>query len=239
MKSVFAKTSNVDRFMAGLENIESRGAPEASWMLAAGDSGYGKTRTGEWWAVQHNAILIRIKASATPHWVLTDIVNELRRETPKRSCEQLFAQVVGQMIDTPQPIVLDEVENAVRDWAVLETVRDISDILSVPVILLGREYVAQRLRSQRQIWSRISAVAAFGPATLQDVRRVADEVAEAEIEDAVCERIHEESKGFIRDIVKAISRAERLGLRTKRPVGVADLDGVVLIDDFRAGGQRR
>ena len=238
MRKVFVKTNNVERFLNAVAAVETRGAPEASFLLVGGDAGYGKSKTGLWWAVNNQAVYVRIKAAATPHWVLQDLVVELGEQAPAHSCEKLFAQAVGSLARSRRPLVIDEVENALdRDMAILETIRDIGDFTEVPVILLGREYVKSRLKRHRQIWTRISAIAEFGPASLEDVGRCCEELAEVEIAPEVVALIHDQSEGHIREVVKAIKNVERIGLRQKgRAVTLADIGSQPLTQEWQRKG---
>ena len=77
MRNKFAITSNVERFMDGVQTVDERGASEASMLLVTGDPGYGKTSTVQWWAAQNGAIYLRAKASYTPHWIMSELVKEI------------------------------------------------------------------------------------------------------------------------------------------------------------------
>lgn len=217
MKPGFVLTSNVRRFLTAFEAVEGRAAPEASFLLATGMAGFGKSRTGQWWALQQNAIYLRCKAAATPHWVLTDLVRELGEQAPARSVESLFGQAIGVLAVRPQAIVLDEVEQALDHGAkVLEALRDVTDTVEVPLILLGREYVAPRLKRHPQIWSRITAHVEFGPATLDDVRLCVEQLCEVPVDPAVHQRILDDCEGYARELIAAVTAVERIG---KRRVG--------------------
>ena len=216
MRTKFVRTKNVDRFCAGIAAVEERGASEACFLLGLGESGYGKTACGEWWAAHNNAVSVRVKAAATPNWVLKDIATELGETAPAHSCEGLFKQIIRELGKNPRPIVIDEVENAVKgDLAVIETIRDISDLCEIPVILLGRKKVASRLKREDQIWSRVSATAEFHPATLEDVTLCFEEICECKVDDSVIAEIHDKCEGRIRDVMTAIASIERIGLRLK------------------------
>ncbi len=236
MRPRFVKTTNVERFAAAVGSLNQRGAPEASFMLVGGDAGYGKSRCGQWWAVQNGAVLIRIKAAATAHWVLTDLVKALGERTPAHSCERLFTQAVGILAKDPRPIVIDEVENALaHELKVLETIRDVSDLIEVPVILIGREYVRRKLKRHRQFWTRISAAVEFGPCSLSDVAKCCTELAEVPIAEDLVAAIHQQSEGHIREVIKAIRNVERVGLRQNRnkPVELDHMKGLPLCQDFQ------
>lgn len=238
MRNLFVQTSNVKRFLAAMSVVEQRGAPEAGFMLVEGDAGTGKSATGQWWAVHNDAVLVRVKAAATPHWLLTDIVRGLGENAPARSCENLFLQAFEHLIRDRRPLVIDEVENAVRDMKVIETIRDLGDLAEVPVILIGREWVKSRLRRERQIWTRISAVAPFGPATEADVALCVKQLCEVPVADAVVAEIHRQSEGHIREVVKAIANTERCGRRAGGTVTLDKLKGHALCQDWQRTGRK-
>lgn len=222
MRNRFVRTENVERFLAAVGSLDQRGAPEASMVLATGDAGYGKSRCGTWYATQQAAAHVRVHAASTPNWVLTDIVRQLGEAKPAHSSEKLFGQAVAILSPQPRAIVVDEIEHAMRNLTVIETIRDLSDTCEIPVILIGREHVVGRLKRERQIWTRIHARAEFGPASEADVRHCAEELCETALQDEVIARIWQESEGHIREVVKALKTAERVGLRHPgKPVSLA------------------
>ena len=230
MRPKFVETSNVKRFTQALAACEQRGAPEASWVLITGDAGHGKTFTAIRWGTTVDAAIVRITAAATPHWILTDLVRELGEKVPARTCEELFKQAVKSLSRQPRPIVLDEAENACRRGiGCLEVIRDLSDLLELQVVVTGREWVESRLQAQRQIWSRISGLAQFGPLTVEDVRLLRTELLEVETDEALDPIILEKSKGYVREVINALGAIERIGRRMRSPVGPADIEGVSLV----------
>ena len=240
MHSRFVKTSNVSRFLAAVSTLEDRGAPEASFMLVAGDAGHGKSRTGQWWATHHDAAFVRIKAAATPHWLMTDLMRELGRTAPAHSCEKLFGQIVGSLVREPRALVIDEIESAMHDMRVIETLRDISDITEVPVVLIGREYVQGHLRKYPQLWSRVSAVTLFAPVSLDDVTLLAGELCEVALDDGVIKKVHGESEGRVREVIKALANVERIGKRSAAgEVTLAEVEHIRLTQEFQATRRRR
>lgn len=225
MYTRFVHTSNVDRFLTAAAAIDQRVAPEACIVLAQGQAGFGKSAAGRYWAVQKDALSIRLKCPATPHWFLTDLVRSLGEDAPAHTCERLFNQACGYLVKSPRPLVVDECEHGLgAKLEVLETVRGISDIVDVPVVLIGREYTWGALKRHKQFSTRIGAFAEFAPATLDDVRKCVEELCEVRLADAVIRRIHEESEGHVRNIVKAIKNAERIG--KKNPKQAVTLEAV-------------
>ncbi|MGB0747149.1 MAG: AAA family ATPase [Magnetospiraceae bacterium] len=231
MYTTFVRTANVNRFLSAVSAIDQRGASEASWLLISGDAGLGKSKTAEWWATHNDAIEIRLKAAATPHWFLTDLVGVLGEVAPAHSCEKLFYQAMDHLSKSPQPIVVDEVENVLKGdrLETLEMVRDISDMTEAPVILVGREYVWGRLSRHKHFRTRISARADFSPLSLEDVTKCFGELSEVPVDEEVIADVHKASEGHIREVVNAIANAERIGKRapgetvTRKSVGNTSL----------------
>lgn len=225
MRNRFAFTSNVVRFTKAVRAIETRAVPEAGIMVVAGESGLGKSRVGLWWALQHQAAHIECFTQVTPTSALRDLVHELGDTNPKRSAEALKMQAVGLLAPNPRPIVVDEVEHALaRDAGALDALRQIADLCEVPLILIGREGTAEKLRRHQQLWTRIGAVAQFEAVTLADVRLVADELAEVTIADDVVEAVHAACGGRIRTALGGVAAAEKAGRGLGRPVTLADID---------------
>lgn len=220
MRPVFvSELTNVKRFVAAASAAEDTGSPEECWALATAKPGYGKTRTCQWYGVKRDAIYVRAKAAMTPHWLLNDIVRELGGITPARSSEKLFAQAVQELATTPRTILFDEVESALRDIRVIETLRDLSDTVEVPVVLFGRETVPGALKQQPQIWRRIDGRhAEFGAVTQEDVALLFERLCEVPVSADVVARVHEESGGLVSKVRQAIKDVERLGRRGRGEV---------------------
>lgn len=240
MKTKFVQTSNVSRFLTAVAALDDRAAPEACMALIQGQAGLGKTRTARWWAMQSDAIMLRIQESMTPTWLLKDLVTELGEQVPASRVEKLFQQVVGIMARNPRPIVVDEAERAIKNIAILENLRDLSDLMEMPVILVGREYTWGQLKRHTQIKTRISSSADFEKATIEDIRLLATELCEVKVADDVIQIINDQSEGYVREILKALKNAERIAMRAKSDEVTAKLvDGKTLVQEVVSGPRRR
>jgi DNA transposition AAA+ family ATPase len=234
MRLKFAHTSNVTRFLAGVATVEQRAAREAGWLLVHGEAGFGKTRTVQWWVAQHGAVYLRAKAAMTPHWLLTELVRELE-QAPGKTSEELFAQALEVLTHYPRPIVIDEADHALHDVRVLESVRDLSDLTEIPVVLVGMERVQSRIARYRQISSRIAAVVEFGAASPEDVRICCDELCEVAVSDDLAAEVARQTSGRIREVLNAIGAIERQAKRNKlKSMTLADMAGQVLVHDWQA-----
>lgn len=238
MYNKFVRTANVLKFLAGYTALQKRGAEESCIMLVAGQAGLGKTRTIRWWAAQPDvdAVYIRATSGITQHWILAEIVREMG-ETPHRYIEYCFAQALKLVALQRRPIIIDEGEHCLHDPKVLESVRDLSDLTEVPVILVGYQEIKSKLARYPQISSRISALVEFKPLEAPQVKTICTELCEIAITDDAHQRIYKETKGYTRGLKECIStieaHAERNNLKT---VTAADLTGVNLMSDWTSGG---
>lgn len=241
MYNKFVRTSNVLKFLSGFSALETRGAAESCFMLVSGKAGYGKTGTVRWWAnsPEINAVYIQAAAGITPHWVIAEIVRELG-DIPDRRREYCFGQALRKVALARRPIIIDEAEFCLRDAEVLETVRGISDLTEVPIVLVGYDKIKAKLTPYEQLSSRISAVVDFKPLEPADVRKCCSELAEITIHDDLSADIHRQSAGRLRLIKEGIASVERHASRNKlSEVSLADMRGQIIINDWTKPARSR
>jgi DNA transposition AAA+ family ATPase len=226
MHKKFVKTSNVRVFLEAVSKAspKNRAARETAIVLATGKPGLGKTGCGEWWATHNDAIFVRLKSACTPKWVLSDLVTELNKAPPASTSHKLFNQAVGMMAANPRPIVVDEIEHAMANIKTLEALRDLSDTVGCTLVFMGREHVPHKIKKFPQFETRLIEAATFSPAPLDDVRKLCDELCEVRIDDDLVQAIHLQTKGVVREILKAIKLVETVGLR--RPDKVMNLQAM-------------
>ncbi|MEQ8747322.1 ATP-binding protein [Pyruvatibacter sp.] len=231
MRNRFVKTSNVMAFMAGVERVKARGAVEASWQLAEGVPGLGKTRTLTWWAAKNEYVLVRAKKGWTVNWALRDLMSQLG-EPPARSTEVMLNAAIASISVSGRALIVDEVEHAMAG-GIIEVLRDISDFTESPIIIGGMQGVAARLKRYPQIYSRIADVTVFKPATLADVKLCCDELADVPIAEDLVKAIHAQTGGRFREVMNAIAFAERAGRRANGPVTLEHISAKDLTNDRR------
>lgn len=239
MKKQFVKTSNYERFQAGIRAVEGRGALEASMMLVTGEPGYGKSETVDRWATQVSAAYLRAKEQWTPAFFMSELAETLNVDARGRA-KDIFARVVAKLGAEQIPLVIDEVEHTLRNAAqVLETVRDISDIAETIVVLVGMEQVQAKIARYKQISSRIAYVVNFTAATVEDVAATCQQLCEVEVASDLVGEIHRQANGRMREIMNAIALVEREARKNKKPrVSIADFAGRQLVFDWQARRQR-
>jgi DNA transposition AAA+ family ATPase len=233
MKDLFVKTSNYVAFEAGINKALSRGALEATNVLVYGPPGTGKTENIDHWAIQNDAIHLRANEGWTPRQFMKELATKAGIDSTG-SAQALFERLLGYMVGTGTPLVIDEVNFCLADnAAVMEKIRDFSDRTETLVIYAGDERVIPKIGRHAQIASRFAAVVEFKMATLADVRLLCDELAEVTIADDLVAYLHHQSGGRVRNVIDGIAVAERVGKKTGGRVSLADCTGMEMMFDWQ------
>ena len=235
MKHHFVETENATRFKASIEMLEQRGAMEAGGLLVTARPGEGKSTVVDHWAVRSGAVYLRAKTEWTPHYMMLELAQALDVDT-RGKAKDVFARVQARIAAEQVPIIIDEVEHALRNGAAcLEQVRDISDLSEVIVVLIGMEQARGRISRHMQLASRIGYVCEFKPATLVDVKLSCAQLCEIGVADDLVAEIHRQSDGRMRMVLNAISRAELVGKGLGRgTVCLDDVKGMALCEDWQS-----
>lgn len=235
MKKAFVETKNVELFRAALKAVEQRGAPEASWLLVAGDPALGKSTTVKKWAAANRAIYLRAKKMWTPSFFIRDLAGELG-EDEDGSLKSVFGRVIARIGHTQATIVIDEVQHCLHSGAaVLEELRDITDTTeTMAVLVTGVEQVQSRIGKHAQISSRIARVVDFRPSTVEDIGLMCAQLCEVNVAPDAVALVHQQAQGRMRQTMNALVAIEAIARRNKlTTVTAADLQGVVLVQDWR------
>jgi DNA transposition AAA+ family ATPase len=229
--SEFVQTSGAKAFLGAVSKAQQRGAREASWIAVKGERGLGKTRTLKWWAVRQSAVYLRFKADWTARWMLEELARELGLSTDGNRKQDLFLRVVEAVRNGQIIIVLDEVEllKVRGKIKLLETLRDISDLTEMEVILAGDEAGINHVMRYDQFASRVASRAQFGPATEADIRLMCEKLSEVAITNDLAAEILRQSGGYLREAKNAIAEVERwAAANDAKQVNAADMAGRAL-----------
>ncbi|MBF0372361.1 MAG: ATP-binding protein [Alphaproteobacteria bacterium] len=243
MKDRFVSTSNATRFLAALTAVQMRGAEEACLMVVDGVPGLGKSEVAQWWATQTASVYLRCKREWTPAWMMRELLAELRVQ-PQYSFERMYRQSLEALGARARQasrdgeafgLVVDEVDHISRKGELLETLRDLSDMLEIPVVLVGMGRVRHHLARYPQIASRVGQYVEFAPATLDDTRALVKGLCEVPVANDLVEYLHRVSDGLVREVKEGIAVIERHGRRNPGEVTLAALSGQTLLNDRRTG----
>ena len=245
MKNTFVATKNANRFLDGLQNLNNRGASEACLMVVDGEPGMGKTNITQWWAVQNGAIYLRAKTQWTPRWFLEELLKFLNIAPAHRYTErynqaiEALASRSGNAIlnNTTFGIVIDEADHIVRKREILETVRDLSDALEIPFILVGMGRIRTSLVRFPQVASRVGQYVDFKDNDEKDTANIAKALIDVDIAPNLLAFLHQVSRGRIREVLEGLKSIESFATRNKLvTVDLNAMAGQTLLND-RATGQ--
>lgn len=213
MKTDFAITKNVQRYLTGVETVQTPVRGRIGMMLAFGSPGTGKTETGQWYATQKNIPYIRAKDITSRRSLLSNIVSELGEAASFRA-DDLFNQIVEQLIDRPQPIICDEIDYLVRGGMV-EVLRDLNDITNTPIIMMGMDDADKKLKRFRHLYDRFTAVVRFELFDAEEIANLARQICEVPVSEDAVDFILKQGQGKLRMTTTWLSRGEMIAKRNK------------------------
>lgn len=243
MKNEFVKTKNVKKFLASVANLSDRGAREACLMIVDGLPGLGKTKTVEWWATRNECAYLRAKKEWNPQWMLRDLL-DFYKVTPQFSFERLYKQalqLLGKIMKSNLnrgknfAVIIDEADHIARSSRCLETLRDLSDYLEIPFILVGMGVIRNSLRRFPQIASRIGQYVEFSQLDKEDTALLVNTLCNVTVEDKLINFIYTVTEGYSREIKEAIASIDRFAARNPelKEITYEAMIGQVLMNDRR------
>lgn len=243
MRPQFVQTQNAKTYQESLQKLQERGAGEACILVLDGDPGLGKSACLKWWSVQTGAVFLRAKKEWTPAWFLRELLEQLKK-APSYSFEKMFRQAIQALTEraaaaerdeAPFALVIDEVDYISRNGRLLETIRDLSDLLEIPVILVGMGRVRHNITRFPQVASRVGQYVEFKPAALADVELMVKSMCEVEVKPDLVGFLHKASGGKTREIKEGIAAIERIAHLHSGGIGIHEMAGQVLMNDRATG----
>lgn len=233
MKLRYVKTSNHERFMAGLAAMRNRGASEACILLLMGDPGTGKSCTVDNWGSEQQAIYIE----GMPGMSLPYVWDYLSDQTGIKGGSKFdrFKLMVEYFKRTRQPIILDEAQHGLPNKAeCIETLRRLAEQAGSILVLVCHTSERHRFGEHRlaHIATRISSVTELKPANREDVGLYLRTLCEVGVDDDVVATAHEQSRGWFRLMANATITLERIAAKLgKTHLAAADIKGIRLCED--------
>jgi hypothetical protein len=185
--------------------------------LIFGKSGLGKTTATAWFVNQCNGVYVRALSTWTPSTMLQEILRELDVAPTKLRAAPMVRQIVEILRLTGRPLFLDEFDYIVEDKKMTETLRDIHDLSSVPIVLVGMDQVKKKVQLREQFVNRIAQWVEFKTADFEDCGILCNQLCEVKVQPSLLLKLFEASKGVIRLIVIGLDvierRAKTLGLK--------------------------
>lgn len=209
MRNKLAITKSVGALQLAYEALEGRDIGIPGMALVHGYTGAGKTTAIAWMVNRTRGVYVRAMRTWTPSTMLGRIMTELGAAPMSRNAA-MVDHIVGQLTEQQRPLFVDEADYLVKSGDMIETLRDIHDLSSVPVVMVGMEGIERRLVSRPQLARRISHWVEFLRSDLADARTVTDAVCEVAVDDELLQRLHADSNGSVGLMVVGLARVEAL-----------------------------
>lgn len=234
MRSTIVPVQNVLNLSIAGNNLINRPYGTPGLGLIYGRPGLGKTTAVTWFVNQVNGIYVRAMRCCTPLSLLLDICAELnvrdpsepgsapRFEMPRNSRDAVHV-ITKIMAEDERPLFIDEADYLMGREDLVETVRDIHDVSTVPVILIGMDKINTNIESYPQFAGRVMEWVEFKSCQLGDARKIVDDMCdEFQVADDLLIDLVEAAKGEIRRIVTGLhqlekqAKSKKLAVMTKR-----------------------
>lgn len=207
MKHKVVPVNNLARLAEAGEALITRHPGEPGMGLIWGPTGYGKSTGSAWFMNQVDGIYVRANQLWTPSAMLRALCQEL--DLPEHPhCSKMLDAVIRALAEDPRAVFIDEADYVVASRKLVETLRDIHDLTTVPIVLIGEENLKKKLAANKRLLGRVAQWVAFQRATIKDARKLADELCEVGVADDLVERVHAETEGEIRLIVIGLRKIE-------------------------------
>lgn len=226
MKKVFARTGNVDRFVASMNRLRNCGDRIPRMALVYGKYGTGRTETTLWYLAQHpDAVFIRVLKLMTGRWLLATIVAELGEE-PANTTAKLWVQLNDLLRDRPRILFFDEVDYLCSDPKVIETLRDLHDITGTPIVFVGMENADKKLMRYKHLWDRFSEILRFEEFTDQDIATISDTLCDVKLSADAIKYLADSGSRRFRPLLINLYKAEAIArANSLKEVTAAHLQG--------------
>jgi hypothetical protein len=217
MKTEIAPVKNIKRLKTLGLTLKEQPDSLPGIAVCYGESGIGKS-TGLTWlcTTELDACYVRALAVWTPKSLLHTIATELD-VAPASSNDETLRRIVNALAQSGRPLVIDEADYVVDNTKLLNTLRDLHDLSTMPLILVGMADFVKKLRArrdQKQFAQRVAEELEFKPLDRDDMRVLADTVVEGvEIEDDLIALLLEQTAGITREASIGLAKIERQAKR--------------------------
>ena len=206
MNKIFVKTTNVKNSIGLIENLINKAKNIPKMGLVYGEPGLGKSQTALWLTCKYDGIYLRASNLMTGRWLLDEMVKELD-EIPRFLTSDNFNVVVKKLKQNPQVIFIDEIDYLMNNYKSIETLRDIHDETTCPIIFIGMGLAHRKLERYTHLYDRFSEVLKFETFGVNDLSQIFNQLSETPFTPDAIEYIHSKYNRF-RQIVQLINQME-------------------------------
>lgn len=207
MKHKIIPVKNVTRLAQAYHALESRPLNTPGMGLVWGDTGRGKTTATAWLINRCNGVYVRALALWNATAMLRAIAEELDLDT-KGTRTALEMRVIEKLAETQRPLFVDEADHIVGNELMMEALRDIHDLSTVPVVLIGMGQMRKKVARYAQLENRIMQWIEFAPCDHEDAITMAKGMCEVEVEEELLTELIEMTRGEVRRLVVGLAQIE-------------------------------
>jgi DNA transposition AAA+ family ATPase len=212
MKSKIVLIKNVARLADAGEALIRRAPGMPGMGLVEGETGYGKTTAVTWFSNRANSVYVRALAAWTPASMFGSILKELSKQ-PRGSCAQMVDEIIEALALANRPLFIDEADYLINSKRMTESLRDIHDMATVPVVLIGMAGIDKALAHRKQLTGRVMQHVRFEPCDGEDAALLARELCEVRVKADLLADLVKQVGGSARLIVIGLARIEEFARR--------------------------
>jgi len=165
------------------------------------------TVMSKYFATQNSCIYVAPLNTRTPAMLLREICFEICKARPFRS-EECLSLIAVEMAKERRLVVIDEAD--LLGMQILEMLRNVSEMYSFPVLLIGEDHkLDSKIASRRRLSSRIRRRLEFSAITPADVLQYLKKSLNVKIAPEVCTFIHRSCEGNWRPLLVRAAGFER------------------------------
>lgn len=222
MRTKIVPVTNVTRLAEAGDALLNRAPGMPGMGLCFGASGHGKTTAVAWLATRQHGVFVRARATSTPTSLLETICREVNIAARNRISQTVDA-LVDKLAETGRPLFVDEADYVVSQARLVDTLRDLHDLSSVPVVLIGMAGIDRKISLSPQLSGRIAQWVEFQPASIDDAKLLTKELCEVTVADDLVAELHTRANGSVRNLVVGLGKIEQFARsRSASKVALAD-----------------
>lgn len=201
------------KFVNGIGNV--RGVTEYLTSLGAfekgpclgliqGAPGLGKTRTSIWLTTQNPDTFFYVRAHSewTPPWMFSDLLAEFNLE-PERILEKRVKQFCAALQGRSKTLlIIDEADLIAGKQPLIQSLRYVFDMTSVPVVLVGLPSTERFLRNSGPYLDRIASIFSFDRLSSSDITLAVQELCEIPFTQEAVDML----AGYVEPRMRAVER---------------------------------
>ncbi len=207
-KNQFTALTNVGLAMMAISKAIDAHYNMPSMVGLIGPSGYGKSTAAAYVSIKYNTYYLEAKSFWNKKHFLTKLLIAMgipEREQPATIAPKAD-MAISQLLLSKKPLIIDEFDHLLTN-GMMELVRDLHDGARVPIMLIGEEQLAKKIKARSErFYSRVLSWQHVQPVNGSDIEKLCKVYSpKIKIEDDLQKIMGDAANGSARLIVNNIS----------------------------------